>query len=242
MNTANVIPKEKLPTYQRWEPDTFEKAEKPTSNIDGSASEEAKSNSQEEEKMLDEAEKNEICHQAKEEGHAAGFQEGHTAGYQEGRQLAETEVKTEVEHMHVLLSALNKELNEIDQTVAQDLLTLALNLSKKMTSKALQVNPELIIPIVQEAMRHLPHTSHPPHLILHPDDAELIRKYLSDQQSQSDWKICEDEQIEKGGCHIETNGSEIDASTPTRWQQILSTIDQEDNWLIQSSDQTMDNE
>lgn len=242
MNTTNVIPKEKLPTYQRWEPDTFDKTEKPTPNIDESASEDAKSNDQEGIKILDETEINEIYHQAKEEGHAAGFQEGHKAGHQEGRQLAETEVKAEVEQMHILLSALNKELNEIDQNVAQDLLTLALSLSKKMTSKALQVNPELIIPIVQEAMKHLPHTSHPPHLILHPDDAELIRKYLSDQQSQSDWKICEDEQIEKGGCHIETNGSEIDASTPTRWQQILSTIGQEDNWLKQPSDQAIDNE
>lgn len=111
-----------------------------------------------------------------------------------------------------------------------------------MTSKALQVNPELIIPIVQEAMKHLPHISHPPHLILHPDDANLIRKYLSDQQPQSDWEICEDEQIEKGGCRIKANGSEIDASTPTRWQQILSTIDQEDNWLKQSSEQAKNKE
>jgi flagellar assembly protein FliH len=242
MNTTNVIPKEKLPVYQRWEPDTFDKAENPTPNIDESTSGNAKSNNQEEEKILDEAKVNEIYLQTKEEGHAAGFQEGHTAGHQEGRQLAETEVKAEVENMHILLSALNKELNEIDQAVAQDLLTLALNLSKKMTSKALQVHPELIIPIVQEAMKHLPHTSHPPHLILHPDDADLIRKYLSDQQSQSDWEICEDEQIEKGGCRIKTSGSEIDASTPTRWQRILSTIGQEDNWLKQSSDQTLDNE
>lgn len=241
MNTTNVIPKEKLLTYQRWEPDTFEKTEKPTPNIGKSASKDAKSNNQEEE-ILDEAETNEIYHQAKEEGHAAGFQEGHAAGHQEGRQLAETEVKAEVEHMHILLSALNKELNEIDQNVAQDLLTLALNLSKKMTSKALQINPELIIPIVQEAMKHLPHTSHPPHLILHPDDAELIHKYLSDQQSQSGWEISEDEQIERGGCRIKTNGSEIDASTPTRWQQILSTIGQEDNWLKQPSDQDINNE
>lgn len=240
MNTTNVIPKEKLPTYQRWELDTFEKTDKPDPNTDASASTEAES-AEQKEKILDEAEINEIYRQAKEEGHAAGFQEGHTAGHQEGRQLAETEVKIEVDQMHTLLSALNKELNEIDQNVAQDLLALALDLSKKMTSKVLQVNPELIIPIVQEAMRHLPHTSHPPQLILHPDDAELIRKHLSDQQSQTDWEICEDEQVEKGGCLIKTSGSEIDASTPTRWQQILTTIGQEDHWLKQSSDQVTDN-
>ena len=237
MNTTNVIPKKKLPSYQRWELDTFEKTDP---NIDASESIEIKS-AEPEEKVLDETEINEIYRQAKEEGHAAGFQEGLTTGQQEGRQHAETAVKVEVDQIHNLLSALSKELHEIDQNVAQDLLDLALDLSKKMLLKALQVNPELIIPIVQEAMRQLPNTSHPPQLMLHPDDAELIRKHLSDQQSQSDWEICEDEQIEKGGCRIKTNGSEIDASTPTRWQQILNTIGQDDNWLRQSSDQTTDN-
>lgn len=240
MSTTNVIPKEKLPTYQRWELDTFDKTEKPHTNSDASASIKTESN-EKEEIILDEAKIKEIYRQAEEKGHALGFQKGHTAGHQEGLQLAETEVKAEVEQMHTLLSSLNKELNEIDQNVAQDLLTLALSLSKKMISKALQVNPELIIPIVQEAMRHLPHTSHPPKLILHPDDAALIGKYFNDQQSQSDVEICEDEHIERGGCCIKTSGSEIDASTPTRWQQIVSTIGQEDNWLEQSSDQATDN-
>ncbi len=240
MNTTNVIPKEKLSTYQRWEPDTFEKTEIPDLNPDTSTAVETELDEQEE-IILDEAKIKEIYRQAEEKGHASGFQEGHAAGHQEGRQLAETEVKAEVEQIQILLSALTKELNEMDQTVAQDLLTLALSLAKKMFSKALQVNPELIIPIVQEAIRHLPYTSHPPKLILHPDDAELIGKYLNDQQSQSDWEICEDEHIEKGGCCIKTSGSEIDASTPTRWQQVISTIGQDDNWLEQSSDQATSN-
>lgn len=240
MSTTNVIPKEKLPSYQRWELDTFEKTEKPDTNSDASASVKTEAD-EPEEIILDEAKIEEIYRQAKEEGHAAGFQEGHTAGHQEGRQLAETEVKAEVEQMHTLISALNKELNTIDQNVAQDLLALALSLAKKMISKALQVNPEHIIPIVQEAMRHLPHTSHPPKLILHPDDAKLIGKYLSDQPSQSDWEICEDEQLEKGGCCIKTTGCEIDASVPAKWQQIVSTIGQDDSWLEHSSDQATDN-
>lgn len=235
MNTTNVIPKEKLPTYQRWKLDNFDTTETPDFCAKTTASEEQK-----EEPLLDEAQVNEIYRQAKEKGHAEGFQEGHTTGRQEGRQLAEVEVKSEAERIHVLLSELNKELKEIDKNVAQDLLTLALNLSKKMISKALQVHPELIIPIVQEAIRHLPHASHQPHLILHPDDAVLVRNLLNEQLSQTDWEICEDNQIEKGGCRIETNGSEIDASISTRWQQILATIGQEDNWLVQHSHQDTD--
>lgn len=245
MGTSNVIPKEKLPIYERWTLDTFELADKANSNVNTQPTEETEPSEPEEsngKKLLDEEQVNEIYRQAKEEGHAAGFTEGHAAGHQEGTQLAEIEVKAEVERMHVLLSGLNKELKEIDQKVAHDLLALALDLSKKMVTKALQVRPELIIPVIQEAMRHLPHTSHHPHLILHPDDAVLIRKHLGDQLSQSDWEICEDEQTIKGGCRIKTTGSEIDASVSTRWQQILATIGQEDNWIEQSPSQSIDND
>jgi flagellar assembly protein FliH len=70
-----------------------------------------------------------------------------------------------------------------------------------------------------------------PRLILHPDDATLVREQLGDQLSQSDWKIHEDAQIKRGGCRIEANGSEIDASMETRWQRIVATIGLEDGWL-----------
>ncbi|MCH9637948.1 MAG: flagellar assembly protein FliH [Betaproteobacteria bacterium] len=231
MQTNNFISKEKLNSCQRWELDTFEtpsEIQDSTTNTPTTEEEQGENNPQnsqnEEQAAL-------IFQQAKEEGHAEGYKNGHNDGYEAGRQEAEAEVKAEVAKLQTLLSELGQNLQLIDQQVSEDLLALALDLAKKMISQALKIQPEIILPIVQEAMRCLPSTTQHPHLFLHPDDAKLIRQHLADQISQDHWEIRENDQLSRGGCYIEVNGSSIDASPETRWRRILSTIGKEDNWL-----------
>ncbi len=172
-----------------------------------------------------------ICKQSKEEGYEAGFLEGKAAGYAEGRNTAEFEVKEEVLHLQTLLSNLTQDLHAMQQHIANDLLAMAITTSKKMTAQALEIKPELIVPIVQEAIQQLPYSVQQPRLFLHPDDAKIVRTHLSDQLIQENWSIREDDQLTRGGCRIVTNGSEIDATIESRWQKILAAIGQQNNWL-----------
>ncbi len=231
MQTNNFISKEKLNSCQRWELDTFETP----GEIQNSTTNTATTKEEQDENNLENPQIDEqvalIFQQAKEEGYAEGHKNGFNDGYEAGRQEAESEVKTEVAKLQALLSELGQNLQLIDQQVSEDLLALALDLAKKMISQALKIQPEIILPIVQEAMRCLPSTTQHPHLFLHPDDAKLIRQHLADQISQDHWEIRENDQLSRGGCYIEVNGSSIDASPETRWRRILSTIGKEDNWL-----------
>lgn len=231
MQTTDFISKEKLDSCQRWELDTFETpapSQDPT--IKTTTTEEGQ-----EENSSENPQNNEqvalIFQQAKEDGLAEGYKVGHTDGYEAGKKEAEAEVITEVEKLQALLSNLEQNLQLIDQQISEDLLALALDLAKKMISQALKIRPEIIVPIVQEAIRCLPSTTQHPHLFLHPDDAKLIRQYMADQISQDHWEIRENDQLSRGGCQIEVNGSSIDASPETRWRRVLSTIGKEDNWL-----------
>jgi flagellar assembly protein FliH len=204
MGSSPVIPREQLSVYQRWELNSFDAA-KPCRN--GAA-------------ILPTVEQVErIYQQAREEGDAAG--------YQEGKQQAEAETQ----RLQALLSDLEPELQQFDQQVAQDLLTLSLDIAKQMLGHALKVRPELVLAIVQEAIQCLPHSTQHAHLILHPDDADLVRSRLGDQLSHSGCKIREDTRIGKGGCRIETGGSQVDATLPTRWHRILAAIGQDGSWL-----------
>ena len=231
MDAHHVIPEEEPPKYRRWELDSFDSPYEPNSGKNQESPESGELSRENEVKLPTEEEIEGIRQQAKEEGYTAGFATGHSTGHQEGKQTAEVQVKTEVARIRVLISELGKELQDIDQQVAHDLLNLALDLAKKMTTQALKIHPELILPIVQEATRRLPHSMQHPRLILHPDDAALIRNHLNDQLLQSNWEIHEDEQMEKGGCRLETRDGEVDASLSTRWQRILATIGQDNNWL-----------
>ncbi len=100
-----------------------------------------------------------------------------------------------------------------------------------MVAQALKLKPELIIPIVQEAIRNLPNAMQHPRLFLHPEDAKLVLVHLNDQLEQDHLCIREDEQISRGGCRIEASGSEINGSLEVRWQRVLSTIGQNDGWF-----------
>ncbi|MDO9311790.1 MAG: flagellar assembly protein FliH [Nitrosomonas sp.] len=231
MIASNSFSKEKLSAYQRWEMNSFETPELARETQEAEAEASLQVDEQPQISLPTEEEVAAIFQRAKEDGYAAGLQEGNAVGYAEGRQIAEIEVKAEVARVQALLSKLDQELHEMDQQVADSLLELAVTLAQKVVAQALKLKPELIIPIVQEAIRNLPNAMQHPRLFLHPEDAKLVLVHLNDQLEQDHLCIREDEQISRGGCRIEASGSEINGSLEVRWQRVLSTIGQNDGWF-----------
>lgn len=231
MITSNSFSKEKLDAYQRWEMNSFETPELTRETQEAETEANIQADEQPQVSLPTEEDVAAIFQRAKEEGYAAGLQEGNATGFAEGRKIAEIEVKAEVARIQALLSKLDQDLHEMDQQVANSLLELAIALARKMVTQALKLNPELIIPIVQEAIRNLPNAMQHPRLFLHPEDAKLVLAHLSDQLEQDQWCIREDEQLSRGGCRIEASGSEINGGLEVRWQRVLSAIGQNDGWL-----------
>lgn len=160
----------------------------------------------------------EIQRQAREEGFQAGHAEGVQKAMQENRRLAD------------LIGALEM---QVDEQVAHELLDLSLDIARQILHQALKVNPELLLGVVREAIATLPHYNQGAHLVLHPDDAALVRERMGEQLSHSGWKIFEDARVERGGARIETANSQIDASLETRWKRVVAALGQDTSWLIQ---------
>ncbi|GJL74009.1 flagellar assembly protein FliH [Nitrosomonas sp.] len=244
METTTVIPKAKLTSCQRWKlnsldlsgaPSTGDIQKKETSAVNqpkNTAGENFFSSPIEEEIAVSFQKAEENGHQqGYEAGYKSGFQEGQKKGYQEGKQQGESEIETELNQINTIFADLDQQIQTIDQQIAQDLLTLAVDLTKKMVSQALAIHPELILPIVQEAILQLPSTGQQLRLFLHPNDAAIIRQHMNEQLTQENWEIREDTQLEQGGCRIETSGGEIDASIETRWRRVLAAIGQKNDWI-----------
>lgn len=200
-----ATPKEHLTAYQRWELPAFDMVEKagtaPTIGLPTAAQ--------------------------LEHIHIQAHEEGYQAGYAEGLKQA----GTEAQRMEKMLESLNKELQQVDQQIAQDLLNLALEISKQMLQQALKIKPELLLNVVRAAINELPYFNQNAHLVLHSDDAALLRTSMGEQLLHTGWKIFEDNQIERGGCRVETAHSQIDATLPKRWQRVVASIGQENAWL-----------
>lgn len=153
----------------------------------------------------------EIQSQAHDEGYQAGFAEG-------AQRIAE------------LLNVLEQALQHSDQEIAQDLLNLSLEVAQKMVQQTIKTKPGILLGIINEAIASLPHLNHGAHLMLHPDDAAMVRTSMGDKLEHSGWKIFESPDMTRGGARIETNHSQIDATVENRWQRIVAAIGQDSTW------------
>lgn len=165
------------------------------------------------------AQMEEMQRQSREEGRAAGYQEGLKQAEQEAHRL------------RALLDGVQRDLARMDETIADQLLALALDISRRMLGEALKVRPELVLTVVQEAVRCLPDFENPVRVLLHPEDAALVQLHLAAQVAASGWLIVPDNSIARGGCKLATATAEIDATLPGRWTRVLAALGQNQDWL-----------
>lgn len=213
------LPKHQQSAYQRWEMASFDEAHPGMNAADLTPQDQA----------LRAAELEALRETARQEGFAEGSAEGYAAGMASGR-LASS---AELDNLQKLVQAFGSEVANAGEAMAGDLLELGLDLAKSMLKTALAVRPELVLPIVTEAIHYLPTMQQPSHLFLHPEDAKLAREFIGDELGKAGWRVSEDLQLERGGCRVETPTNQIDASMQSRWHRIASALGKNTDWLDQ---------
>ena len=225
---SQIIHKERLTTYQRWEMDAFESAAVSAPESYGGKHDSGSSTSTA--VILPTVEQIEQIHQqARQEGHTEGYGAGFKAGHEAGYQAGNTEAVAEAEKLQGLLHNFHRELTSADQTVSENLLTLALCLARQMLREALKVKPELMLAVVRDCLQNDAAFTQPVQLFLHPDDATLVREHLHHELNGC--TVCVDTSLDRGDCRIKTGSGQTDATLATRWHRIAQTLGQNSNWL-----------
>ena len=222
---SSNVPKENLTAYQRWELAAFDEAEQAAALEPRLAPTPAKPGSPVE---RDDATPLVLPTAGEiERMHIDAHQQGYAAGHAEGIAAA----RDSAARIDAVMTSLQQALGELDQQVAEQLLATAVEIASQMLRQSLRVKPELLLPVVREAIATLhPHLGHPA-LFAHPDDAALIRKHLGDQLTQNNWRIIEDGTLSSGGCRVELGASEVDATLETRWRRVIESIGISQEWL-----------
>jgi flagellar assembly protein FliH len=225
--SSSALPKEKQTAYQRWELASFGDEDQHEASHPPSASPIVPAVPPEEALAKFNAELDALRAEAKSQGHGEGLTEGRARGLEEGRAQA----AQEREAFRQLAESFSSEVARADDLIAEDLLKLALDLSKAMLKTSLNVRPELVLPIVGESIRYLTTLQHPALLFLHPEDAPIVREHMGDELSKAGWRIAEDNHVARGGCRIETASNQIDATLGSRWERIAAGLGQVNGWL-----------
>lgn len=221
-----ILPKELQTAFQRWEMNSFgdtRASSRPSPSAPLSAP------------KVSIEEIAEIREEARAKGHAEGRAEGLVQGMAEGRaqglEQGRAEAAAEIARLRQVTGQLESEIARADQAIANDVLDLALDLARAMLKTALAVRPELVAPIVSEAIRYLPSLQQPALLLLNPADAAIVRAQMHDELDKAGWRLVEDEQIQRGGCRIDTATNQIDATIGTRWQRLTEALGKQSEWL-----------
>lgn len=179
-----------------------------------------------------------------EEGRARGYEEGLAKGLEEGTRRGETEGfekgygegRLEGEEYARTLKAaaagFAADVARAHEAIAGDVLALALDFAKAMMKTALKVKPELLVPVVADAVRYLPSLQQPAVLYLNPADAAVVRKAMGEELEKAGMRLAE-EDVPRGSCRIETGSNQIDSSLATRWQRLTGSLGRESDWMEQ---------
>jgi len=115
-------------------------------------------------------------------------------------------------------------LERIDDTIAHDLVELALATGKQLASDALQKTPEQILAIVRELLHTEPPLVGQQRLLLNPHDHTQVEEHLCNDLRAANLKLQPDDQLARGGWRVTSAQGEIDATFESRWQAIQAQL------------------
>ncbi|AIY40294.1 Flagellar assembly protein FliH [Collimonas arenae] len=174
--------------------------------------------------LIDEAELQRLRQQAQDAGAAEGHRQGHAAGWQEGYNAGLDMARSEADSLRQIGLAMPAALRLAEKEVADDLMTLALDIARQVVRQALSAEPQLILAAVRELLQTEPALSGTPRLLLHADDMPLIQQYLAEDLQAAGWLLRADPGITRGGCRVQANSGELDATLETRWQRVAAAL------------------
>lgn len=150
------------------------------------------------------------------------YQEGFAQGRREGLEAGEKEIAANVQRLQQIMQLLSEPLKTVDESVEEELITLAIAVARQIIRREIQQEPEQVIAVVREAMAELPSATRNVSIFLHPEDAVLVREAFSTEEEETaPWKIVEDMVLTRGDCRIESDTSRIDARVERRLNSIM---------------------
>lgn len=173
---------------------------------------------------IDEAELAEMRLQAQKKGEAEGREQGHALGLAEGHAAGLAAVQAQAAQLQSLALALPAALQLAQSSVADDLLALALDIARQVLGQALATEPQAILAVVHALLQAEPSLTGAPQLLLHPDDAALVKELLADDLKAAGWRIRIDAQVARGGCRVTAHSGERDATVQARWERVTAAL------------------
>ena len=152
-------------------------------------------------------------------------------GYAEGLRAGRAEAAQQGERVKELAESYASALDNLDFRLADMVLELALDVARQVIAGELAVHPERILAVVKLALNQMAESTREARLIVNPEDAALLRPHLEAILDKNRLRMVEDVRIVRGGCLIETNQGDLDATLQARWRQVVQVLGSNQGWI-----------
>lgn len=169
------------------------------------------------EKALEEAEALKV------EAAREGFEEGR----QEALNKAAYDASTIREQARSVLRQAEEQRRQSIESLESEIVRLAIEMTEKLLSARLNMDPRVIVEIAKEAIGKL-HKRDQVALWVNPSEADLYEERRGELEKNLSPKgeliIIKDPDIKPGGCVAETENGRVDATLDSRWQALLEAL------------------
>lgn len=155
------------------------------------------------------------------EGYQQGLEQGKLDGHQQGYDQGKSEVEAQLSVLNQLVAQLHRPLDQQEQQIEQALLTLALDVAKKIVHTEVTQSPQPIIQAIGEGVKLLA-TNESITIRLHPQDLDRVQQVSnSEQLLQGNLLLAEDLTLSVGSCTVESNMSNVEFDLTSRIAQVF---------------------
>lgn len=117
--------------------------------------------------------------------------------------------------------------NKLIHSAEAEIVRLAVGIAERVVRRTIEVDPNWMREVVQEALRQIPDRRHV-RVRMHPEDAALTRKHqqllASSVQGLGDIEFVDDVNLPRGACVLESSGTTLDASALSSLERVTDEI------------------
>jgi len=174
------------------------------------------------------------------------YQDGHATGYAEGFAQGQAQTQLEAQRQITefiaqqgeeaaqkfvkLFAAAQTQLDEAEQTMARGVLELACELARQVLRHELSVNPDVLRPVVREALGLLGAETKSAVIRLHPLDLEVLEEPTRTEFAGMALTLVPDATLSRGGCVVASAGSVVDGTVEKRWMRAVASLGLTSTW------------
>jgi flagellar assembly protein FliH len=166
-----------------------------------------------------------------EDGLRDGIEQGLARARIEQAEANRLEREAIAQHAGVLLGSFTAQLAGIQQSLADEVTGLAVEIARSAVSAALRIRADLIAPAVAEALSAIADEHAKPVVRMNPEDASLLGEALAPVLAMHAAQLVADPAVGPGGCLVDTPRANVDGTLATRWRRSLAAIGRDDEWV-----------